>query len=43
MKFVGFDVEGEIWNEVVLDYHIDEMGFCLGMQLSSSPGAFDHR
>jgi hypothetical protein len=42
MKFVGFDVEGEIWHEVILDYHTDEMGFCLGMQLNLSLWAFDN-
>jgi hypothetical protein len=42
MKFVGFDVDGEIWHEVILDYHIDEMGLHLIMQLSSSPRAFDY-
>jgi hypothetical protein len=40
MKFVGFDIEGEIWNEVVLDYHIDEMGFRLDM---SSLRVFDNQ
>ncbi len=29
MKFVGFDDKGEIGNVVILDYHIDEMGFHL--------------
>ncbi len=29
MKFVGFDDEKEIGNVVILDYHIDEMGFHL--------------
>jgi hypothetical protein len=29
MKLVGFDDEGDIGNVVVLDYHIDEMGFRL--------------
>ncbi len=43
MKFVGFDVKGEIWHEVVLDYHIDEMGLRLSTQLSLSPRAFDNR
>jgi hypothetical protein len=43
MKFVGFGVKGEIWHEVVSDYHIDEMGFCSDPQLSSSPQAFDNR
>ncbi len=43
MKFVRFDVKGEIWNEVVLDYHIDEMGFRLDMQLSSSLRVFDNQ
>jgi hypothetical protein len=42
MKFVGFDGKGEIWHEVVLDYHIGEEGFCLGTQLSSSLGACDN-
>jgi hypothetical protein len=42
MKFVGFDDKEEIWNEVILDYHIDEMGFRLSAQLSSSPRASDH-
>ncbi len=42
MKFVGFDDEGEIGNVVILDYHIDEMGFRLRVQLSLSPWASDH-
>jgi hypothetical protein len=36
MKFVGFDGKGAIWHEVVLNHHIDEMGFRLSMQLRSS-------
>jgi hypothetical protein len=40
MKFAGFDVKGEIWHEVILDYHIDEMGFRLGMQFNLSSWAF---
>ena len=36
IKFVGFDVEGEIWNEVVLDYHIVEIGFRSSAQLSAN-------
>jgi hypothetical protein len=42
MKFVGFDGKGAIWHEVVLNYHIDEMGFCSGMQLSLSLWAYDN-
>ncbi len=42
MKFMGFDDKGEIWNEVILDYHIDEMGFHLSVQLSLSLQASDH-
>ncbi len=42
MKFVGFDGEGVIWHEVVLNHHIDEMGFLLGMQLSLSSRASDN-
>jgi hypothetical protein len=40
MKFVGFDGEGSIWHEVILDYYIDEVGFRSGMQLSLSWRAF---
>ena len=40
MKFVGFDGEGAIQHEVVLDYHIDEMGFRSDTQLSLSLQAF---
>jgi hypothetical protein len=40
MKFVGFYGKGAIRHEVILDYHIDEMGFRLGTQMSSSPWAF---
>jgi hypothetical protein len=42
MKFLGFDDEGEIENVVVLDYYIDEMGFCSSAQLSLSPWVSDH-
>jgi hypothetical protein len=42
MKFVGFDDKGEIGNVVILDYHIDEMGFGLSVQLSLSLRASDH-
>jgi hypothetical protein len=43
MKFVGFDGKGEIWHKVILDYHIDEMGFLSGTQSSSSSWAFDNQ
>ncbi len=41
MKCVGFDGEGEIRYDVVLNYHIDEMGFHSGTELSSSLWASD--
>jgi hypothetical protein len=41
MKFMGFDGEGALRHEVVLNYHIDEMGFRLGTQLSMSLQATD--
>jgi hypothetical protein len=42
MKFVGFDGEGAIRHEIISNYHIDEMGFHLSMQLSSSLWASDN-
>jgi hypothetical protein len=42
MMFVGFDVKGEIRHQVILNYHIDEMGFHSGTQLSSSLWVFDN-
>jgi hypothetical protein len=43
MKFTGFDGKGAIRHEVILNYHIDEMGFRLGTQLSTSLWATDNQ
>ncbi len=42
MKFVGFDDKGEIGNVVIVDYHIDEMGFSSSAWLSLSLWVSDH-